>query len=71
MNARDTIVALSTPPGRGGLGVIRLSGQNSRGITEQILRFAREPRWRPWSSELADLVDTERTPYRSYGRFFL
>jgi tRNA modification GTPase len=26
MNAGDTIVAISTPPGRGGIGVIRLSG---------------------------------------------
>jgi tRNA modification GTPase len=29
MNASDTIVAISTPPGRGGIGVVRLSGPRS------------------------------------------
>lgn len=32
MSATDTIVALSTPPGRSGIGVIRLSGQHSLDI---------------------------------------
>lgn len=57
MNPRDTIVALSTPPGRGGLGVLRLSGTNSRLITEKILRFWHGARWRTWASQLAELVD--------------
>ena len=57
MNPRDTIVALSTPLGRGGLGVVRLSGSQSRLIAEQILRFSDAPRWRSWSSELAELLD--------------
>lgn len=57
MNLRDTIVAISTPVGRGGLGVVRLSGPQSRAVAEQILRFPQEPRWRSWSSELAELVD--------------
>jgi tRNA modification GTPase len=57
MNPRDTIVALSTPLGRGGLGVVRLSGKRSREIATQILRFSHEPRWRSWSSEMADLLD--------------
>ncbi len=55
MNPGDTIVAISTPPGRSGLGVVRLSGPHSRGIAENILRFPREPAWRPWSSEWAEL----------------
>jgi tRNA modification GTPase len=29
MNANDTIVAISTPPGRGGIGIVRLSGPAS------------------------------------------
>jgi tRNA modification GTPase len=57
MNLRDTIVAISTPLGRGGLGVVRLSGAQSRAISENILRFARPPRWHPWSAELAELTD--------------
>jgi tRNA modification GTPase len=36
--ASDTIVALSTPPGRSGIGVIRLSGPQSLQITRELLR---------------------------------
>ena len=57
MNLRDTIVAISTALGRGGLGVVRLSGARSRAIAEAILRFRDQPRWRPWASEMAELVD--------------
>jgi len=32
----DTIVAVATPPGRGGVGVIRLSGPDSRVIAERL-----------------------------------
>ncbi|MBI4458500.1 MAG: tRNA uridine-5-carboxymethylaminomethyl(34) synthesis GTPase MnmE [Acidobacteria bacterium] len=38
MNTDDTIVAISTPAGRGGLGVIRLSGPDSLRIAHQVLR---------------------------------
>jgi tRNA modification GTPase len=58
MNVRDTIVALSTPPARSGLGVVRLSGAQSRSISEEILRFRNPPRWESWSSELAELADS-------------
>jgi len=37
----DTIVAISTPPGRGGIGVIRLSGGMARAIAEGLVRLAR------------------------------
>src|SRR5579884_1197806 len=59
MNLRDTIVAVSTPPGRGGLGIVRLSGALSREIAGLILRFPHAPQWRSWSSELAQLVDAQ------------
>ena len=36
----DTIVAISTPPGRGGLGVIRLSGPDSTRIATLLLNRA-------------------------------
>jgi tRNA modification GTPase len=36
----DTIVAISTPPGRGGLGVIRLSGPGSITIAAALLHLA-------------------------------
>jgi tRNA modification GTPase len=58
MKLRDTIVAIATPLGRGGLGTVRLSGARSRAITEEILRFAHHPNWRSWASQFAELVDT-------------
>ena len=35
----DTIVAIATPPGRGGIGVIRLSGPEARAIAAPMLRL--------------------------------
>lgn len=37
----DTIAAISTAPGRGGIGIVRLSGNRSRAIAESMLRLAR------------------------------
>ncbi len=39
MNLDDTIVAISTPPGRGGLGVVRLAGPDARAIAAPLLRL--------------------------------
>ena len=33
----DTIVAISTPPGRGGIGIVRLSGPDSLAIAQKLL----------------------------------
>ena len=41
MHLDDTIVAVSTPPGRGGIGVVRLSGAEARRIVEPLLRLKR------------------------------
>ena len=38
---QDTIVAISTPLGRGGIGIVRLSGPQARGIAESMLRLLR------------------------------
>lgn len=37
-NQRDTIAALATPPGRGGIGIVRLSGPEALTITTPLLR---------------------------------
>lgn len=34
----ETIVAIATPPGRGGIGIVRLSGSLSREIAEGVIR---------------------------------
>lgn len=36
---QDTIVAISTPPGRGGIGIVRLSGTEAQAIVEPMLRL--------------------------------
>jgi tRNA modification GTPase len=38
----DTIVAISTPPGRGGIGIVRLSGPEAARIAAQLVRL-RQP----------------------------
>lgn len=37
----DTIVAISTPPGRGGIGIVRLSGNRALPIAENMVKLAR------------------------------
>ncbi len=39
MNLDDTIVAIATPPGRGGIGVVRLAGPQARAIAAPMLRL--------------------------------
>src|ERR1035438_726284 len=39
MNLDDTIVAIATPPGRGGIGVVRLAGPDARIIAAPMLRL--------------------------------
>ena len=42
MNLDDTIVAIATPPGRGGIGVVRLAGPDAKAIAQPMLRLTRE-----------------------------
>ncbi len=42
MNLDDTIVAIATPPGRGGIGVIRIAGAEARAIALPMLRLKHE-----------------------------
>lgn len=42
MNLDDTIVAIATPPGRGGIGVVRLSGPRAVEIARPMLRLRQE-----------------------------
>lgn len=39
MYDKETIVAISTPPGRGGIGIVRLSGSDAQRIAEPMLRL--------------------------------
>lgn len=43
-NAQDTIVAIATAPGAGGVGIVRLSGPRATTIGEQVCRRPLRPR---------------------------
>ncbi|MGH1461955.1 MAG: tRNA uridine-5-carboxymethylaminomethyl(34) synthesis GTPase MnmE [Neptuniibacter sp.] len=41
----DTITAQATPPGRGGVGIVRVSGPLAKQISEQVLKTNLKPRY--------------------------
>jgi tRNA modification GTPase len=51
----DTIVAISTPPGRGGIGIVRLSGPDARAIAEPLCRLRRP--LAPAQARVAEILD--------------
>lgn len=53
--AAETIAAISTPPGRGGIGIVRLSGPESISIAAQLVRL-RHPLEHA-RARLADILD--------------
>ena len=56
----DTIVALATPPGTGGVGVVRISGSDSERIARAMLGSLPEPRvatYRPFRNARGGLLD--------------
>ncbi|MFO7592532.1 MAG: tRNA uridine-5-carboxymethylaminomethyl(34) synthesis GTPase MnmE [Pseudomonadota bacterium] len=46
----DTIAAQATPPGRGGVGIVRISGSQSRECAEAILGHCPKPRYAEYLS---------------------
>jgi tRNA modification GTPase len=52
----DTIVAISTPPGRGGIGIVRLSGPAARTIAEPLLKLRRP--LAPAQARFAEVLDS-------------
>jgi len=52
----DTIVAISTPPGRGGIGIVRLSGPGAARIAAQLVRL-RQP-LEHGRARLADVLES-------------
>jgi len=53
----DTIAAVSTPPGRGGIGIVRLSGPEATSISAQLVRL-RQPLEHSYA-RLADVLDED------------
>ncbi|WLD58186.1 tRNA uridine-5-carboxymethylaminomethyl(34) synthesis GTPase MnmE [Salinispirillum sp. LH 10-3-1] len=45
MTATDTICAIATPPGRGGVGIVRISGPKAKAIAQTIVQRPLTPRY--------------------------
>ena len=45
MSHNDTIVAQATPPGRGGVGILRISGHKAREVAQAVLGKLPKPRY--------------------------
>jgi tRNA modification GTPase len=58
MLSEDTIVAIATPAGRGGLGVVRLSGERALEIISGFIRFP-QTRLETQRATVGDFVDPE------------
>ncbi len=57
MNLDDTIVAIATPVGRGGIGVVRIAGPQARSITQPMLRFKQD--LEPNRAVFGELIEPE------------
>ena len=55
MHLDDTIVAIATPPGRGGIGVVRISGPDARQIALRMLRLAHD--LEPGRAHFGELIE--------------
>jgi tRNA modification GTPase len=53
----ETIVAIATPPGRGGIGIVRISGDSARDVASALLRFPAGTEWVPRHASLGELID--------------
>ena len=57
----DTIAAIATPPGRGGVGIIRVSGPLAKTIAEKVLGKLPQPRFAdylPFIGDDNDVIDS-------------
>src|SRR5664279_204288 len=57
MHLDDTIVAIATPPGRGGIGVVRLSGSDARDIAVPMLRLTPGHDLEPGRAHFGELIE--------------
>jgi tRNA modification GTPase len=66
MNLDDTIVAIATPPGRGGIGVVRLAGSQALEIAAPMLRLKHE--LEAGRAVFGELLEPSAAELRSAGR---
>ena len=54
----DTIAAISTPPGRGGIGIVRLSGERALAIAGELIRWGNKE-LEPQRTVVGEFIDPE------------
>jgi tRNA modification GTPase len=64
VNLDDTIVAIATPPGRGGIGVVRIAGPKAREIAKPMLQLKHE--LEPGRAVFGELIETHGTDVSSF-----
>ena len=57
MNLDDTIVAIATPAGRGGIGVVRISGPEASSIAQSMLRMGGVSELQANRAHFGELID--------------
>lgn len=63
MSHQDTIAAIATPPGKGGVGIVRVSGQKAQQIAQALMGKCPQPRrahfahFREITDAQADVID--------------
>jgi len=66
VNLDDTIVAVATPAGRGGIGVVRLAGSEARAISAPLLRLKHD--LEPGRAVFGELVDPDSCGAGAFAR---
>lgn len=57
----DTIAAIATPLGTGGIGIVRISGTDARNILEYMFRPMRSGTWRPYRMRYGHIIGPSGT----------
>lgn len=59
--SKDTIAAIATPPGDGGVGIIRISGEHSRKIAKKLFRAASTSftKFKPYNLHYGHILDAD------------
>lgn len=57
MHLDDTIVAIATPPGRGGIGVVRIAGPEAKAIASGLLRLRGDKQLEAGRAHFGELVE--------------
>jgi len=61
MIATDVIAAIATPPGRGAVGIVRLSGSGAIEVFAKIFRAAGQPMYRKTANGSASVMEAQPT----------